>query len=156
MTTISDVTNALVQEFCELNKISEHVFKVSRPSSRRWTRGDGSTYYDPGYIHASPDLIQKFWDWIGSNRTSRSLNPVTDWMGSSKPSDAKMVRGVVFVNRGLDLRGNGYLEFMSRGRLANKNSLYQQTKPADTGRVNESVRDILHAIADAWVKPKKK
>jgi hypothetical protein len=132
---------ALKDEEVRLTPVS---FKT--PSSRVWTRGDGSRYRDPGYIKiddatmrylqrtystfkkmfpTAEALLDHVWETLKTTPRSKDLGTISGEFRSDDYAPALRAGGMLWVNR------ERRIEYGSMSRLTNKNSVWHNRPPED-------------------------
>jgi len=142
-----------------------NVLHVKSPSSRVWTRGDGSRYREPGDIRLSggfkrfqrqystfkklfpteKDLINHVWETLQGAKGSKDMGEVSGEFGSSKYSPALVVGGLLWV------KSENRIEYGSPSRL-NNTSIWHRRDTESSGQV--PVKNQLMKITKAGIKVK--
>lgn len=132
--TVNDIVSGLYLEFYakekekktakqweSLRKAAYIDFDITQPSTKVWTRGDGSKYKDPGTIKPwhkkNAKDVHNFYDFIKKHSGTKSMGKIGGEFGSSKPTDAVIYKNIYFT---LKTYSNGeWIEFGSASRMKN-------------------------------------
>lgn len=99
------------------------------PSSRVWTRGDGTRHRDPAKILVYNDenpntekYLRAFWEWLVEQPGARPAGKISGEFGSSSYDSAIQYRGLFWIDRGYRI------DVMSRSRITNPRSVWRMEK----------------------------
>jgi hypothetical protein len=131
-----DVVKSLVSAFNDSVSGDANIpLAAERPSSRVWTRSDGTRYRDHGNIRfyqgwidpqdvakwKATKPVEKFWDWLKSQPGVKSIGQVSGEFRRDPMRDAVAYKGQYFV-----LTPNGSVIWGSVSRFKNPRSVWRQ------------------------------